>query len=80
MDDHPLPYTLAGRVLLLICILLGCVGPCYSIYVLYESGWSGSYPIYMLVAPYIVGAVLTFFAGGALLRFCGIAVRKDEAP
>ena len=77
-DNHPLPYSLAGRLLLVACILLSLCGTWGPMYLLADSLPSGSYPVLFFAIPYIALALLIFFGGCLLLRKAGIRVRRDD--
>ena len=77
-DNHPLPYSLAGRLLLVACILLPLCGTWGTMYLLADSLPSGSYPVLFFAIPYIALALLIFFGGCLLLRKAGIRVRRDD--
>lgn len=77
-NDDPLPYTLAGKLLLIASLFLPLLGMWWVIYSMTQSGMSGRFPIVMLCLPFILPAFILFFGGCALCRRLGIRIRKDD--
>jgi len=78
MHDHPHAYTLPGRLLLIIVILLPIVGTWGTIYLLAESLPGGQYPVFLFAAPYLIISPLVLLLGSLALRRLGYCVRKDD--
>jgi len=77
-DNDPLPYTVAGRLILSASILTPITGMWGAIYATSESLPSGRYPLLLFVMPFVLPAFLVFFGGCAICRRMGFRVRKDD--
>ena len=77
-DNDPLPYTLAGRLILIASILTPVFGMWGAIYATSESLPSGSYPLLFFIMPFVLPAFIVFFGGCTICRRMGVRVRKDD--
>jgi drug/metabolite transporter (DMT)-like permease len=77
-ENQQNPFTGVGKILFLTSLGLGC-GGAYWVFV-YELPKmpAGSYPIFYILGPIIIGAVLFFLGTTHLLRKKGIAVFVSE--
>jgi hypothetical protein len=75
MDNDPTPFTFAGRLVILIAIVIGIGGPLAVFWWLHESDYDG--PLILRVSPFGAPVVLSYIGYG-VLRFFGIAFWKEE--
>ncbi|MCG8651123.1 MAG: hypothetical protein MI861_14895 [Pirellulales bacterium] len=75
---NPHTYTLAGRLLFAIAVSLTVVSISIEIMWWAEGGEPGRPAILVLICRDLAGGVLVFFLGGAMLRFAGVPLRKDD--
>lgn len=74
VNDDPLPYTVAGKLVLVATILTPIVGIWGTLCVLPQR----RYQLVMLCMPFVLPAALVFFGGCAICRRFGIRIRKDD--
>lgn len=77
-DNHPLPYTLAGRMLLFLSLILPVAGTWLSIYISQEILAFERMPLTAIATPNVVMGFGLFVTGAAMLRRFGVRVRKDD--
>ena len=77
-DRDPLPYTAAGKLIVIATISTPIVGVSGMIYVLSRYSPDGRYPLVFFCIPFVVPTFVLFYGGCALLRRWGIRVRKDD--
>jgi hypothetical protein len=78
VDDDPLPYTVAGKLMLVAAILTLVLGVGGTVCILATYLPARRYPLAMLCVPFVLPAVLVFFGGSAICRRLGIRIRKDD--
>ena len=78
MSKHASEYfTLPGRILVLVTLVLAVGGTCLVIVWLADSLSPGRYPIWFFAMPVLLGAGIFFALCVAILKLLGIAVFKD---
>lgn len=68
--------TLAGRLLLVFCVLLFAAGFYMGFSIAANSG--DSFPLFVIFAPPIILSVFIFFGGAWLLERCGIQIYNPK--
>lgn len=77
-EERKSPFTGAGKVLFLGALGIFCGGFYWVFIHLVPTLPSRSYPLYYLLGPVVIAAVLFFFIGATILRRKGIAVLTSE--
>lgn len=78
MDDHPAPFTFAGRLVLLLAILIAVYGTTNNFWSWYDSRETQSESLAMLAfVPCMTATAFTIVCYWAL-RFFGIPFGKDK--
>jgi hypothetical protein len=77
-EERESPFTGAGKVLFLATVALACGGVAWVLLCLFPNLPSGSYPLFYLLGPVLIGATFFFFGISAILRRRGIAVFVSE--
>lgn len=75
MDDDPSPFTFAGRVVILLAIVIGIGGPLALFWWSHESG--NESPLALRISPFGAPLALSYI-GYWILRFLGIPFMKDD--
>ena len=72
-------FTMPGRILVLITIVLAVGGPWLLIGWLYDSLPTGNYPLLFFALPIWIGLALLFALTSAVLRWLGVPVFQDRS-
>jgi|GEM_PF-5949131 len=78
MDNHPAPFTLAGRVVILLAIVIAVGGTIRNFWSWHDSGEEVRHSVATLAfVPCLVAAAFTIISYW-VLRFFGIPFGKDR--
>ena len=77
-EERESPFTGAGKFLFLATVALGCAGIAWVLLGVLPNLSSGSYPLFYLLGPVLIGAALFYFGIAAILRKKGIPVLISE--
>lgn len=78
MDEHPSPFTFAGRLVILIAIVIGVGGTGAYFWWIHDSLIGGSYPLIVFAFPAFFGAWIFVMASFWVMRFFGIPFFKED--
>jgi hypothetical protein len=71
-------FTLPGRTLVLLSIVIGVGGTFAYIYWIIDDFPAGRYPVFMFAFPVVLGTAAFFGLGVLILRSFGVSILRDE--